>query len=118
MNLVSRFLFVFAITIPFDIRDLQHDIGKLKTIPLFLGEKKAKRIANMMILVCMIISIFQYIQNTITASNFLALILLYFLTVVMITKSNKKNNEIYFSFWVESLSFFSYLFLIMMLLII
>ncbi|MBC7617243.1 MAG: hypothetical protein H7202_14365, partial [Pedobacter sp.] len=39
---VKRFLFICAITIPFDIRDLFQDkLYALKTIPVILGEKKA-----------------------------------------------------------------------------
>ena len=117
-NLISRFLFVFAITIPFDIRDIKHDVGNLITIPLFFGEKKSKWIASFAILICVIIVVFQQFQNNITGSNFLALIMLYFLALALITKSDKKNNEMYFSFWIESLSIFSYLFLIIMLLIV
>src|SRR5215217_3222541 len=38
----KRFLFIAAITIPFDIRDLFQDkLYELKTIPVMLGEKKA-----------------------------------------------------------------------------
>jgi len=117
-HLISRFLFVFAITIPFDIRDIKYDSDKLKTIPLILGEKKSKWLANLAILICVIITIVQQLQNNIILSNFLALILLYFLTLVLITKSDQKNNEMYFSFWIESLSIFSYLFLIIMMLIV
>ena len=117
LHLASRFLFVFAITVPFDIRDLEHDLGKVKTIPLFFGIKKSKCLANFVILTCFCIVNFQYFQNNITVSNLLALILLYILTLALITKSDIKNNDVYFSFWVESLSVFSYLFLIIMLLI-
>ncbi len=118
LHLASRFLFVFAITVPFDIRDLEHDLGKLKTIPLLLGTKKSKCLANFVILICVCIAGFQYFQNNITVSNLLALILLYILTLALITKSDIKNNDIYFSFWIESLSVFSYLFLTIMLLIV
>ena len=58
LHLISRFLFVFAITIPFDIRDLEYDAGKLRTIPLFFGEKKSKFLAVFLILICVIISAF------------------------------------------------------------
>ena len=36
-HLLSRFLFVFAICIPFDIRDVKYDNIKLKTIPIVFG---------------------------------------------------------------------------------
>ena len=37
MHFLGRLFFVFAITIPFDIRDLKFDINHLKTIPVFFG---------------------------------------------------------------------------------
>ena len=118
LHLTSRLLFVFAITIPFDIRDLEHDVGKLRTIPLFFGKKKSKWLANFVILICVIIAAFQQLQNNISLSSLLALILLYLLTLALITNSDTKNNDMYFSFWIESLGVFSYLFLIIKLLIV
>lgn len=45
--IIERFLFVFAITVPFDIRDMQSDKqNKLKTLPLLVGEKRASQSAN------------------------------------------------------------------------
>ena len=110
-------LFVFAITIPFDIRDLKHDCGHVATIPIFFGIDKAKGIAIFSLFLCVILGFFQLVQNEISISIFLALILLYFLAYVSIKKSNENKSEMYFSFWVESLSIFSYLFLIILLLI-
>lgn len=42
---IQSFLFLFALTIPFDIRDLEFDKVKLKTIPALIGENKAKALA-------------------------------------------------------------------------
>ena len=49
--------------------------------------------------------------------NLLALILLYFVSSVFIAKSDVSKQEMYFSFWVESLSILSYIFLIIAALI-
>mgnify|MGYP001357241632 CR=1 FL=1 len=116
-HLTARMLFVFAITIPFDIRDLKHDCGHVATIPGFFGVDKAKDIAIINLFICVIIGVFQLVQNEINESAFLALILLYSLACVIIKRSNENKSEMYFSFWVESLSIFSYLFLIILLLI-
>lgn len=44
---LERCLFVFAITIPFDIRDMKSDrLAGLKTIPVLIGEKKSLAWAN------------------------------------------------------------------------
>jgi len=117
LHLLSRFLFVFAITIPFDIRDLKYDAQNLQTIPLFFGILKAKFIALFSLFICLVISVFQYLENTIISSNLLALILLYFVASIFIVKSDKKSGEMYFSFWVESLSILCYLFFVISALI-
>ena len=117
LHLLSRFLFVFAITIPFDIRDLKYDAQNLQTIPLFFGILKAKFIALFSLFICLVISVFQYFENVIIPSNLLALILLYFVALIFIVKSDEKRSEMYFSFWVESLSILCYLFFVISVLI-
>ncbi len=61
---MERFFFIFAITIPFDIRDMGADSrAGLKTIPLVIGESKALIIANISLLLFLMLCIFHY-QNT------------------------------------------------------
>jgi 4-hydroxybenzoate polyprenyltransferase len=117
LHLLSRFFFIFAITIPFDIRDLKYDAENLQTIPLFFGILKARFIALLSLFICVIISVFQHLENTLISSNLLALILLYFVTSICIVKSDEKRGEMYFSFWVESLSILCYLFFVISVLI-
>ena len=117
LHLMSRFLFVFAITIPFDIRDLKYDTQNLQTIPVFFGIQKSKIIGVLALFICTIFAIFQYTQNALIFSKLLALILLYFMASIFIVKSDESKGEMYFSFWVESLSILGYLFLAIMLLI-
>ena len=111
-QLVSRFLFIFAITIPFDIRDVEYDSQNVITIPLFYGVKRAKIISFFALFICGMISFFQYIELALNLPNLLALILLYILTYIFIQKSDKNKGEFFFSFWVESLSIFSYFLLV------
>ena len=112
LHLMSRFLFVFAITIPFDIRDLKYDAQNLQTIPLFFGVEKARFMAVIAVFICGIIAIFQSLENALISSNLLALILLYFVASIFIAKSDESKGEMYFSFWIESLCILAYLFLI------
>ena len=112
LHLMSRFLFVFAITIPFDIRDLKYDAQNLQTIPVFFGASKARFMAFIALFICGIIGFFQYTQNALIFSKLLALILLYFMASIFIAKSDESKGEMYFSFWIESMCIFAYLFLI------
>ena len=57
----ERFFFIFAITIPFDIRDMQADRkAGIKTIPLLVNQKKALALSYLSLSVCLIISIIHY----------------------------------------------------------
>jgi len=117
LNLIARFLFVFSITIPFDIRDLKYDAQNLRTIPLFFGSLQSRFIAVFALFICGVIAVFQYFNNELIFPNLLALILLYFVSSIFIAKSDETREEMYFSFWGESLSILGYLFLVIMLLI-
>ncbi|MCC6816904.1 MAG: UbiA family prenyltransferase [Saprospiraceae bacterium] len=63
--LIERFLFIFAITIPFDIRDMSEDNKHdLKTIPLLLGKNKSISIATLaMILFWLITTVHYFITS-------------------------------------------------------
>jgi 4-hydroxybenzoate polyprenyltransferase len=61
LMLVERFIFVFAITIPFDIRDMDADrIAQTKTIPLLIGEKRALVLSYSCVIVFLGISVLHY----------------------------------------------------------
>lgn len=58
---IERFLFVFALTIPFDIRDLESDAKDgLTTIPQVLGEPKSIWLSAILLVVFMIICMLHY----------------------------------------------------------
>ncbi|MES2655307.1 MAG: UbiA family prenyltransferase [Bacteroidota bacterium] len=59
--LVERFLFVFAITLPFDVRDIDADKQEgLQTIPLHIGENNTMRLANFSLGLCFGICLIHY----------------------------------------------------------
>ncbi|HZL11749.1 MAG TPA: UbiA family prenyltransferase [Prolixibacteraceae bacterium] len=59
--LLERFLFIAAITIPFDIRDLKTDRSEgLKTLPMLVGEKRAWLLSYLLLLSFFLISYFHY----------------------------------------------------------
>ena len=49
---LERFLFILAITIPFDIRDLKYDEDSMRTIPQLMGYSKAKDLAIFLLFLC------------------------------------------------------------------
>ncbi len=82
---IERFVFVFAITIPFDIRDMAVDrLSGIHTIPLMLGAKRASHIAVAGLLVFMLLAVFHYRGEDrwyiLAAFIITAIITLYFIT--------------------------------------
>lgn len=59
--LTERFFFVLAITIPFDIRDLEADKQEgLKTIPMLMGKDKSLIVSYLSLFLFLLISLFHY----------------------------------------------------------
>ena len=111
LHVTSRFLFVFAITIPFDIRDVKYDHLKLKTIPIIVGITKAKAIAIIAIFALQLVSNYQFHNYNLNFGYFIAIILSCIFSSILISKSDERKSDFFFSFWMESLSIVFYLFL-------
>ncbi len=93
----SVFLFVAAITVPFDIRDLFQDrTYELKTIPVMLGERKAYFICLLLLIIYLVLL---FLFNKQFDSNFIGLTLTIILTVWLIFKSEWERNEYYYFFF-------------------
>lgn len=94
--LAERFVFVFAITIPFDIRDIQADSGAgLKTIPIITGEKRALLLANISMFLFLVLVFFHYYRFTFVL---IAFIISFISTLVFINNSRLKNLRYYHYF--------------------
>ncbi len=95
----KRFLFICAITIPFDIRDLFQDkLYELKTIPVILGEKKAWIFCQVLLGVYLLLLLL--FTKTINL-DVIGIALTIFLTGWLIFKSNLKKNEYYYFFFLD-----------------
>ena len=95
----KRFLFICAITIPFDIRDLFQDkLYELKTIPVMLGEKKAWIFCQGLLGAYLLLLIL--FTKTIDV-NVIGIALTIFITGWLIFKSNLKKNEYYYFFFLD-----------------
>ena len=86
-------IYVFIITIPFDIRDIRFDQG-IQTIPQMIG------IQNSYILIMFMTSILFFI-SLFTANCRFAIFLI--LTVFALIPSKKKNSEFYYLFLLDGL---------------
>lgn len=107
----KRFLFICAITVPFDIRDLFQDkLYELKTIPVILGEKKAWIFCQALLAIYLLLLILFTKGINI---DVIGLALTVFLTGWLIFKSNIKRNEYFYFFYLDGTMLLQYLILIL-----
>lgn len=96
--LIERAIFIFAITIPFDIRDMKADEkAGLQTIPIIIGEKKAVLVANVYMLLFIIICFFHYF-NTPLAFTLPAFLISALTTFLFINNNSLKKKTHYHYF--------------------
>lgn len=96
------FIFIIAITLPFDVRDIPFDKNtNLKTIPLVLG------INNTLILIQVLLSfsliIFYFLP--VSHNHLLGLLIAHVITMVITLLTNKNRKELFYAAWVESTVF-------------
>jgi 4-hydroxybenzoate polyprenyltransferase len=109
--LAKRFLFIAALTVPFDIRDLFEDRESgLKTIPVVIGEKRAYLFCQFL-LAGYIVLLFLYKNNGFN-TDFFALTLTAFLAGWLIFKSKWKRNEYYYFFYLDGVLILQYVMLV------
>ncbi|MGZ3944593.1 MAG: UbiA family prenyltransferase [Mucilaginibacter sp.] len=109
--IAKRFLFIAAVAIPFDIRDLFEDkqFG-LKTIPVAWGEKNAYLFCQLL-LAGYLVLLFLF-QNHGFSTDFFALTLSIVLTGWLIFRSKLEKNEYYYFFFLDGVLIVQYLFVI------
>ena len=107
--LAQRFLFICAITIPFDIRDFFQDkIYELKTIPAVLEEKKAWIFCSALLGICLVLLVlFAKGINL----NVIGLALTIILTGWLIFKANLKKSEYYYFLFLDGIMILQFLLL-------
>ena len=109
--IAKRFLFIGALAIPFDIRDLFEDKQSgLKTIAVAWGEKNAYLFCQVL-LAGYIVLLFLFRNNGFT-TDFWALTLVVILTGWLIFKSKWERNEYYYFFYLDGVLILQYLFVI------
>ena len=90
---VERSLFVFAITLPFDIRDLKVDgHNEVQTIPSWIGINRTIQLTAVLLLLFLIIIFFSY-----SMSIFIAMSISAFSTLYFVYLSPKQTHDYFFT---------------------
>ncbi len=96
----QRFLLVFVLTLPFEIRDLQYDIAQLKTIPQQIGVQKTKILGTGLLMIALLLEGFKDGNALYFLYGF---VVLTGMVGVALVQAKKKQSEYFASFWVESI---------------
>ena len=110
--IAKRFLYIAALTIPFDIRDLFEDRQSgLKTVPVVWGEKNAYLFCQIL-LAGYIVLLFLF-RNGGFSPDFFALAFTAILTGWLIFKSKWEKDEYYYFFYMDGVLILQYLLLLL-----
>ena len=96
VEFVQRFLILIAITIPFDIRDVNSDFKSLKTLPQLFGVKNVKILGTGLLVLFIIFGLW---NNFFLKTD----VLIAIITGILLWFSSESKNRYYTSFWVESI---------------
>ena len=97
---IQIFLFIIAITLPFEIRDLYTDPSSLGTIPQKIGVKNTKLVGLMFLMNFLFLEFF---KDEILEQNLLVLPLIFVISLLAVFLSKTKQHLYYASFWVEGI---------------
>tara|TARA_B100000809_G_scaffold266617_1_gene330286 strand:+ start:4674 stop:5495 length:822 start_codon:yes stop_codon:yes gene_type:complete len=100
LTFFQRFLFVFVLTLPFEIRDLQYDESSLETLPQRVGVKKTKVTGVVMLVLVLLLELF---KDSIKFNDLVSLGIIIIVLLVFLLNSKKKQSKYFSSFWVESI---------------
>src|SRR5690606_18911461 len=92
---IQRFLFIIALMLPFEIRDLRYDSLKLATIPQKIGVRWTK-IMGILLLICF--CFLEFFKKNVTLHYRIVLCAITIITMVFVMFSKKDQGAYYSSF--------------------
>ena len=109
--ILEQFVFILAITLPFDVRDLRYDLeSNIKTIPSFIGIKNTITLSHGLLILFLSLKWIQFFYlNQIDLSQFIATAITTSLTFIIIAFTSRKRGELFFSGFVDGTMILMYL---------
>jgi len=98
--LLERMFFIFAITLPFDIRDLKIDAHMdVKTIPGRIGIQKTKQLARFSLLIVLLLAVmnWNWFIGDYSFNNLLSIFFSCCITLLLIEKSDQTDADYFFT---------------------
>jgi hypothetical protein len=100
MEFFQRILFLLAITIPFDIRDVNTDSKSLKTLPQIVGITSSQVLGIFLLFGFVLLEIF---KENFTYIGFLIVLIISMIKGIFLWFSSPKRPRYYTSFWAKSI---------------
>ncbi|MCB0762079.1 MAG: hypothetical protein KDC12_11200 [Flavobacteriales bacterium] len=97
----EKLLFIVAITIPFDIRDLKFDAPSMNTFPQWLGVKRSKILAVGFLAVGGMLAIRQMMLGWYTPLQCGALWMIQLLAIFLVWRSHSSRPESWYVGWID-----------------
>jgi hypothetical protein len=93
---IINFIYIFALVIPFDIRDLNYDEPEKKTIPQLIGMKAAKHTAIILLNICGLLS-FALLKEAVF------LVPVYVVSIIVLFQIDDKRKELFYACGIDGL---------------
>lgn len=103
LELIQRFLFVFALTLPFEIRDLKFDMANLNTVPQIFGVPRTKVLG---VSILLLIIILEFLKTDSNNESLLSLIMAITMLSIFLINTRIRQNKYFSSLWVEGVPIF------------
>jgi len=98
LMILERALFIFAITLPFDIRDLKVDShSEVQTIPAVIGIEKTKTLGTASLFLAFILSLINWFSVNYNVSILLGISASFISTWFFIRQSDKIKHDYFFT---------------------
>jgi hypothetical protein len=102
--MLEKFFFVFALSITFDIRDIEIDRQKsIKTIPLSMGVEKAKRIAYIALIGSFLMAFVLFYFKNYNLETLLKMLISLLIAAFFIKKTDETRNDYFYYFGIDGL---------------
>ncbi|MGE3654769.1 MAG: hypothetical protein AB7G22_11645 [Flavobacteriales bacterium] len=109
--LFEQFIFILAITLPFDVRDLRYDMeSNIQTIPLYIGIKNTITLSHGLLVLVFVLKWIQYAYlEQLSLPQLIATGITIFLSGFIIAFTSLRRSELFFSGFVDGTMIIMYL---------
>jgi len=100
---IQRFVMVFVLILPFDVRDMEKDTPSLQTIPQRLGVQKTIWLGIALSLLVMALT---FLKDNLSLREILMNVVLMTMLIKILVQAKRNDSKYFAAFWVESIPIF------------